>query len=256
MTAMTASPTMALAKPPPVASSVTDTLGVFKFAKGLTYYPMQWLAGVAAVYILTGFVPPPERVARVATVRAVGVAANNTIGDGIKNGIPFDLGLKFDKTPTEHLYSLDLIKYGFQRLAYSASAATWSGLFAVTMTLAMPYAAPAFLALGQAVTSGGLLLGGLASAAAAHSTPLAMVYQVAEGAALLLGQVMQLWPAAFAMKEGVPLVTTITNTLHGVFMVNLVAGVLTDIVGLEKLNPNHRHKVARKEALAAAELAR
>ena len=253
MSAISASPNLAVAASTPVvARSWSEGLGINKIAKGLAYFPLQWAAGVAAVYILTGFAPPPERVARVALVRAVGVGANNTIGDGIKNGIPFDLGIKLKKTPTENLYSLNLPQYAFQRVAYSASAATWSGLFAVAMTLMMPFAAPIFLAVGQSLSAAGMAFGGLATAASAQSSALGLGYSIAEGASLLLGNAMQLWPTAFAMKDGASLISTIGNVLHGVFMVNLVAGVLTDIVGLEKIHPKHEYKISREKLLAAA----
>ena len=249
MNAIAASPEIDIPTPPPVvARSTSDTLGVFKLAKGTIYYPAQWLAGVAAVYVLTGFAPTPARLSRVALIRGVGVLSNNTLGDGIKNGVPFDLGIKFDKTPTEQLYSLNLPKYAFQRVSYSASAAMWSGLFAVALTLAMPYAAPVFIGLGQSVTTLGLALGGLASA---HSGLAAGAYQAASGASYLLGNAMQLWPVAFAMKEGTSLATMAMNTVQGVFMVNFVAGILTDIIGLEKFNPYHRHKMARLETSTA-----
>jgi hypothetical protein len=38
------------------------------------------------------------------------------------------------------------------------------------------------------------------------------------------------------------------STAQKVFLEHLVAGVAGDIFGLEKLNPNHKHKATRGEA--------
>ena len=125
------------------------------------------------MYVLDGFSPSANALNKVMAVRVTGVAANSILGDGIKNGVPFDLGVKFHKTPTEHLYSLDLAKYAYQRTAYVASVAMWPTIFAVGMTLAMPYTAPLFMSLGGALTSAAgatSALGGLSASAAAHSS--------------------------------------------------------------------------------------
>lgn len=254
MSAIAASPDASMAAPPPaVKHSVSDTLGVYKLAKGMVYYPLQWLAGVSALYVLDGFNPSVNAVNKVMAVRAAGVAANTILGDGIKNGVPFDLGIKFHKTPTEHLYSLDLAKYAYQRTAYAASATMCPLLFAVGMTLAMPYTAPLFMSLGGALTSAAgatSALGGLGTAAAAHSSILGGAVGLVQGAAGIIGAAMQAWPAAFAMKEGVTVAGMVMSTAQKVFLVNLVAGAAGDILGLEKLNPNHKHKATRGEAPA------
>ena len=230
-----------------VAKSSSDTLGVFKFAKGMVYYPLQWLSVMAGLFVFEGFSPAKNLVNKVAAVSALGLVADKTFGDGIKNGIPFDLGIKFYKTPSEHLYSLELLKYGFQRVAYSASASMWPLFVAVGMTLAMPYIAPIILAAGAGLTTAGASLGGLAATGATHSSVLAGASQLAASTLGALGGFVGTWPAAFAMKEGVTVAGMAMTTAKNVFLIGLIADVMADIVYLEKLNPNHTHKATRGE---------
>lgn len=239
MTAIAASPEMVQSAP--VARSSSDMLGIAKVAKGSVYYPLQWLAGVTALYLLNAGAPPVDLVNKVMAVRAGGVAANAILGPP-KPGISMGY-----KTPSENLYSGNLLSYGAQRTVFAATTTFWPLIIAVGMTLAMPYAAPVFTALGQSLSASGLALGGLAQVASAHSGLLAGAYHVGESAALLLGNAMQAWPTAFAMKEGVTIGGMVWNTAKSIFMINMVAGLMTDLIGLEKMNPYHRYKATRGE---------
>lgn len=245
----TAAPAESVAPPAQEAQKpYKDSLGITKFAKGCVYYPLQWGAGVAALYALSLGAPTPLAVSRVMTVRAGGVTANTLFGDAIKNGIPTDLGIKFYKTPSEHLYSGDLLKYAFQRTAYAASVTMWPALIAIGLTLSMPYIAPAVLSLSSSLGTASL---GLGSWASASSGVAATGYSALSGLTSVVGSVMADWPAAFAMKEGATLLGIASTAAKNIFMINLVAGTMGDVVGLEKLNPNHKHKATRGEAPAA-----
>jgi hypothetical protein len=192
--------------------------------------------------------PTPDELYKVLAVRSFGVAANASSGPLI------NVGVKMDKTPSENLYGFNLLSYGIQRTTYSASAAAWPIAFAIGLTIAMPFIAPMVVAAASGLTAAGASLsGGLATAAATHSTILTAGSQITGSALTLLGNFMGAMPAAFAMKEGMSYTAMALAAVQRIFMINLLGGIAGDILCLEKINPKHKVFEARRDAAAKAE---
>ncbi len=252
MSAIAASPDMSVAAPK-VARSHSDTLGIYSAAKGAVYYPTQVMLGVGALAVIkiaTLSFPTLDEVYKVLAVRSFGVAANATAGPLV------NIGVKMDKTPSENLYGFNLLSYGIQRTTYSASAATWPIMFAIGLTIAMPFIAPTIVAAASGLTAAGASLsGGLATAAATHSTILTAGSQIAGSALTLLGNFMGAMPAAFAMKEGLSYTAMALAAVQRIFMINLLGGIAGDILCLEKINRKHKVFKARRDDATKAETA-
>lgn len=195
-----------------VSHSQSDTLGIIRAMKGCVYYPLQWAAGLAALFLLGQFetaAPSLGAYRKVALVRAGGIAANVAA--------PIDSGARFDHTPSENLYGGNYFTYAIQRSLYAFTMSIWPAALAIGLTMAMPALAPAFIGAGQGLTAAGT-----------------------SSAAMFAGGYLQALPAAFAMPEGVTLMGMMAATGTRVFQVTLVASVITDLLNLEQWNPKHR----------------
>lgn len=59
----------------PVAHSRSETAGIGKTLKGMIYFPMQWAAGLAALFVLEGGMPTANMITKVMAVRGSGLTA-------------------------------------------------------------------------------------------------------------------------------------------------------------------------------------